>query len=192
VVDVGAADGDMGFFFESLGASVEFVETPAPNSNRMAGISYMRDALKSVAPIHAQDIDFDFDLLRQYDLAIFQGVIYHLRNPYGALLHIAMHAQRMVCNTRVFTHLPDGTYVENSAICYLWDRREGGAVGASDFVAMTPAGLRVMLKRAGWKVLDEVRVGAVGESDPLTKDERMFCYCERVPNWRDLRVHLDF
>jgi hypothetical protein len=191
VIDIGAADGDVGFFLENLGCRVDFLDNPATNYNDTLGIKHLQKKLNSASALHIEDIDFSFSVPHQYDLALFLGILYHLRNPVGCLTSIARIAERMLLSTRIFSHLPDGTNVENVGVAYFWECRECNN-DPTNYWAFSPIGLRRCLNRAGWKILDEFRVGKVGNSDPIREDERMFVYCERVPNWRDLTKHHEF
>lgn len=81
VLDIGAADGDLGYFFESRGCSVDFLDNPPTNFNDCKGLKATGTALGSRSRLFEQDIDRSITLDGQYDLAIALGLLYHLRNP---------------------------------------------------------------------------------------------------------------
>jgi len=57
ILDIGAADGDIGFFMESLGCSVDFLDNPPTNYNSCKGLHKMKYLLNSNANIIIQDIE---------------------------------------------------------------------------------------------------------------------------------------
>jgi tRNA (mo5U34)-methyltransferase len=193
VLDVGAADGDLGYFFESRGCRIEFLDNPSTNANQCRGIRAIGGALGSSAPLIIQDIDRgSFALTDQYDFAIALGLLYHLRNPMGFLMTLAEHAERMVLSTRIANHLPDGTDIIGHSVAYLLRCRESNN-DPTNYWTMSPLGLETMLKRCGWNVIAKKFTGA-DVSNPVDQnaDQRMFVYCERVLNWQDLGKHHDF
>jgi hypothetical protein len=192
VLDVGAADGDLGYFFESRGSRIDFLENPATNYNDCKGIATLRTKLGSSAGLVEQDIDRNITLDGQYDFALALGLLYHLRNPMAFLMALAEHAERMVLSTRVANHLPDGTDVEHSSVAYLLRCRESNN-DPTNYWTFSPTGLETALKRCGWSMKAKLLTGAA-QSNPVDNDadQRMFVYCERVENWRDLGKHHDF
>jgi 2-polyprenyl-3-methyl-5-hydroxy-6-metoxy-1,4-benzoquinol methylase len=192
VLDVGAADGDLGYFFESRGSQIEFLENPPTNYNDCKGIATLRAKLGSGAGLIKQDIDRNITLDRQYDFALALGLLYHLRNPMAFLMTLAEHAERMVLSTRIANHLPDGTNVEQSSVAYLLRCRESNN-DPTNYWTFSPAGLETVLRRCGWNMKAKFFTGAT-RSNPVENDadQRMFVYCDRVENWRDLGKHHDF
>ncbi len=178
VLDIGAADGDTAFVFESLGASVTVLDNGPTNFNGCAGVKALTAELGSSVQLIEQDIDFQPEIPGRYDLAIFLGILYHLRNPTRALDALARVSDRMLLSTVTFSRLPDGTPVEDVSLGYFWDTVERNN-DATNYWALTPAALRRLLKRSGWEIVEEFRVGEV-PADPVFKDERMFCYCRRL------------
>jgi tRNA (mo5U34)-methyltransferase len=193
VLDVGAADGDMGFLFQSLGCSVDFLDNAATNFNQCAGLRRTAALLGKQNSLVDRDIDWGFELQRDYDLVLFLGTLYHLRNPALALIRLAQRCQRALISTKVTSALPGGQAVADSPVAYLLDRREANGDPTNYFV-FSPAGFERLVKRCGWRVMHAQRVGAVGRSNPVDndRDERMFLYCERVENHQDLDKHHDF
>lgn len=192
VLDVGAADGDLGYFFESRGSRVDFLDNASTNYNGCHGIQALASHLGSESRLIQQDIDRQFTLDKQYDFALALGLLYHLRNPMYFLMTLAEHAERMVLSTRVAKFLPNGEPISEYAIGYLLYARESYN-DPTNFWTLSPKGLELMLKRCGWSVKTSRLVGAE-VSNPVDDDadQRMFVYCERVENWRDLQVHHDF
>jgi tRNA (mo5U34)-methyltransferase len=192
IVDIGAADGDTAFFLENLGADVTIIDNVSTNYNDCRGIKRLTQELGSKVELREIDLDFATTIPGKYDLALFLGILYHLRNPMMALTALAETSKRMVMSTVVFSCLPDGTNVESLEMSSLVPTR---AINddPTNYWTSTPANLRTWLKRAGWRILDEFRIGDVGTSTMDGRGlERMFCYCERVANWQHLRLHHDF
>lgn len=192
VLDIGAGDGEVGFFFESRGCRVDMLDNPATNFNDCRGIVTYAEATGSSSRLLVRDIDRAFELDGQYDLAFALGLLYHLRNPMNLLLTLAMHAERLALSTRVCRFLPDGTNVEKQPVGYLLRNREAND-DPTNYWILTPLGLETMLARCGWIVKGSLLQGA-SRSNPVENeaDQRMFVYAERVPNWRDLGKHHDF
>lgn len=193
VLDIGAADGDIGLLFGRLGCEVDILENPATNFNQCRGVKALTRELKSSISVIEQDVDRYFHLDTEYDLAIALGILYHLRNPFQFLMTLALHCERMLLSTRIMSHLPNQQPVSNNAIAYLLGRRESND-DPTNYWILSEAALERLLNRSGWKLLDRHKVGAVGRSNPVDsdKDERMFVYCQRVVNYKDLWNHHDF
>jgi hypothetical protein len=193
VIDVGAADGDLGFLFHSLGSHVDFLDNGPTNFNQCRAIRATQKALGHTGRLIEIDIDLGFELDRDYDLAIFLGALYHLRNPALPLIRLAQHCQRMLISTRITSHLPSGEDVSMSPVGYLLNAAEANN-DPTNWWILSREGLTRLLKRCGWNVISMTTVGAVGRSNPVDNnaDERAFAYCERVPNHADLFVHHHF
>src|SRR2546430_5013483 len=82
MLDVGAADGALSFFLESLGYPVHACDHAGTNINRMQGLRTLAATLGSRIEIHDMDLDGRFELHGQYGLARFLGTLYHLKNPF--------------------------------------------------------------------------------------------------------------
>lgn len=190
VADVGAADGDLGFFCESLGAQITFIDWPQTNFNQGSGLITTRAILKSSARLYFADLDFTPWLPGEYDLIFLLGIMYHVRNP-GLIFNTLAHCgERLVLSTMVFFRGSDGNEVSDQQLAYFLECREI-ANEPTNYWLFTPTALRALLKRSGWIVRDEFFVGDL-DATPTERDCRMWCYCERVTNWRDLRSHHDF
>jgi tRNA (mo5U34)-methyltransferase len=181
VIDIGCQDGELAFFLESLGHDVTAIDHPAYGHNAMKGVRALKAALGSSVELHEVDIDRQFTLPHDsYDLALFLGVLYHLRNPFYALEEIARRASNCLLSTRIARRFPDGTGMPPGvAMAYLLDARELNDDDSNYFI-FSEAGLRVMLKRTHWTINDYVTAGCAKGSDPvrLDRDERAFCLLE--------------
>lgn len=193
ILDIGPADGDMGYFMESLGCEVDFLDNTPTNYNKLQGLSTSQVALKSRAKIIDQDVDWSFTLPRAYELTLALGLLYHLRNPMHFLMTLALNSENMVLSTRVIQQAPNGLTFGNQPIAYLVDTRESGN-DSTNYWMFTEEGLRRVLKRCGWLVLNKRSLGCNVGSDPAdpSRDQRMFVFCRRVQNWADLTKHHDF
>ncbi len=175
VLDLGAGDGALSFFLESLGYAVDAVDCSGANMNRMEGIRALANALCSQVDIRDVDIDAHFQLPRRYGLALVLGILYHLKNPYYALEHVAGRARYCFLSTRVARFTPSGALrTESEPLAYLLDRAETNA-DPTNYWIFTPAGLERIVKRCGWSVMAQSRTGAQ-HSDPVHSeaDERIF------------------
>src|SRR5437016_11601748 len=74
VADIGAADGDLAFFLERQGLSVDVIDNEYTNFNGLEGAKTLKDALKSSVVIRSVDLDSQFSLTEQkYDVIFFLG-----------------------------------------------------------------------------------------------------------------------
>jgi tRNA (mo5U34)-methyltransferase len=189
IVDIGAADGDLAFFFESLGCEAHVADFPPTNFNSCRGVRLLREALQSKVEILETDLDAQFRLpAERYELAFFLGILYHLKNPYMALESLARQARHAFVSTRITRfNIAKGaegrplnrTRVDLSSmpVAYLVAPDETNN-DATNFWMFSEAGLRRILDRCGWDVLDFATFGNTEESDPATSagDERAFCF----------------
>ncbi len=179
IVDIGCQDGELSFLLESLGHSVTALDYPAYSHNGMRGLRTLKSALGSSVEIHEVDLDRQFTFPHdRYDLAVFLGVLYHLRNPFYALEEIARKASACLLSTRVAQRFPDGTkFPVKAAMAYLLKERELNEDDSNYFI-FSEAGLRVMLERTHWDVCEYAAVGETAKSDPVhpNRDARVFCF----------------
>ncbi len=178
VLDMGAGDGDLSFFFESLGVTVDAIDHPAINYNRMQGIHALKDALGSGVDIQTFDLDTQFALRRPvYGLVFLFGVLYHLRNPLYVLEALARQSEYCLMSTRIARMAPDQTTrLDPMPIAYLVAERETNN-DPTNYWIFTEAGLRRLIERAGWEIRDFMTIGDTAASDPVHQehDERAFC-----------------
>jgi tRNA (mo5U34)-methyltransferase len=189
IVDVGAADGDVAFFLESLGHRVHIADFPPTNFNSCRGVRLLKRTLQSEAEILETDLDSQFKLsAERYELAFFLGILYHLKNPYLALESLAKCARYAFISTRVTRfNVAKGAEgkdinrnrieLRDAPVAYLVAADETNN-DATNFWMFSDAGLRRILYRSGWDVLDFKTFGSTKDSDPATNagDERAFCY----------------
>jgi SAM-dependent methyltransferase len=178
VLDLGSQDGELAFFLESLGSRVVAADHPAYNHNGMRGIRTLKAALSSSVEIHEIDVDRPFTLPHDsYDLVVMLGVLYHLRNPFYVLEELARRTTQCLMSTRVARCYPDGSPMPAGAsLAYLLAENELNQDNSNYFI-FNEAGLRVMLERAHWQIVDYASLGETRLSDPvrLDRDERAFC-----------------
>ena len=189
IVDIGAADGDVAFFLESLGYRTHAADFPPTNFNGCRGMRLLKQAFNSNVEILETDLDSQFKLpADRYELAFFLGILYHLKNPYLALEALAKQARNAFISTRITRFNvaagAEGSEVNRSRIelrdapvAYLVADDETNN-DATNFWMFSEAGLRRILHRSGWDILDFMTVGNTKDSDPATGqgDERAFCY----------------
>ncbi|HJZ96201.1 MAG TPA: methyltransferase domain-containing protein [Candidatus Solibacter sp.] len=178
VLDLGAQDGELSFLLESLGYQVIAGDHPAYNHNGMHGIHALKAALASRVEIHEIDLDRPFTLPHDtYDLVVMLGVLYHLRNPFYVLEELARRTSHCLLSTRVARCYPDGSPMPAGvSLAYLLAENELNQDNSNYFI-FNEAGLRTMLDRAHWEVVDYASLGQTHLSDPvrLDRDERAFC-----------------
>lgn len=199
VADIGAADGDLAFFLESRGLDVHVIDNGPTNCNNLDGARAVKEALRSKVAVHDIDLDTQFTLPQaEYGLVFFLGILYHLKNPYYALEMLARRSRHIVLSTRVaqfarplvpppapgvrerLSRLVDPpsdlTRIAGLPVAYLVDERECND-DPTNFWIFTHEGLKRILSRCGWEILDYMAVGNTTKSDPATQggDERAFC-----------------
>lgn len=177
VADVGAADGDLSFFLEQYGVHADIVDFGPTNHNGLRGARALRDALQSRVEIHEMDLDGYFNWPRErYGLVFFLGILYHLKNPYYALESLAKVAEYALISTKIARFSADkNTLIENQPVAYLLDTGEAHN-DPTNYWVFSDAGLKRILSRTGWELLDYTRAGNTRKSDPASPDgdERAF------------------
>ena len=79
LADIETADGDLAFFLEQNGFSVDAIDFEPTNFNQMEGIRILKKALNSTVTIHSVDLDSQFFLpSEKYDTIFLLGILYHL------------------------------------------------------------------------------------------------------------------
>lgn len=182
IADVGAADGDLAFFLESKGLTVDIVDHGPTNHNGLRGANRLKATLGSGVGIHDIDLDAKFEMPRaDYDLVFFMGILYHLKNPYYALEALAQSTRRCVISTRIARYAGDErTNIAHLPVAYLLGDREANN-DASNYWIFSEAGLRRIISRTGWVIADFMTAGDTTASDPSSQehDERAFCLLTR-------------
>jgi len=181
IADIGCGDGDLAFFLESLGCTVDAIDFPDSNHNRMLAIRALKRYLGSNINIAEVDLDTQFRLPRtHYDLALFLGILYHLKNPLYAMETLAKHTRYCILSTRVARRFPDGRLIPpDQPIAYLVGEDELNH-DPGNFWIFSHAGLKRLFERSYWKVLEYASLGDIINSTPVDvdKDERVFCLLE--------------
>jgi tRNA (mo5U34)-methyltransferase len=181
VADIGCGDGDLAFFLESLGCTVDAIDFPHSNHNRMQAIRALKRHLDSGIEIAEVDLDSQFKLpRRRYDLAVFLGILYHLKSPLYVMEQLARHTRYCVLSTRVARYFPDDKPMpQGQPIAYLVGEEELNR-DPSNFWIFSHAGLKRLFERSYWKILEYASVGDTQLSMPVgdKRDERVFCLLE--------------
>jgi tRNA (mo5U34)-methyltransferase len=176
-LDIGGADGDFAVLLDHFGVTTDAVDYSETNLNRLEGLRTLTRALDANVQIADLNLDGRFSLPRdEYGMAIFLGILYHLKNPFYILEELANKAAYCILSTRVaeFTHgtrLPIGA----EPVAYLLNSREIND-DPTNYWIFSPAGLFRLLDRSGWFVRAQVRRGPVETSDPVAPDadDRIF------------------
>lgn len=191
-VDIGCADGELAFFMESLGCRAQVIDYAPTNNNNLRGVKLLKETLSSSVEIHEVDLDSQFSLPeKEYNLAFFLGILYHLKNPFYVLEALSKAARYCLISTRIAMFNRPTTEIEkttaesspndrvdirNIPVAYLLDDLEANN-DATNYWIFSDAGLRRILIRSGWEILDYKTVGNTTDSDPGSAegDERAYC-----------------
>jgi len=155
VMDVGCGDGSLSFFLESLGLKVYAFDHPQTNYNRMQGVKALKSALGSRVRIAPANLDGLGDLpFRECGLALFLGVLYHLKNPFGVLEALAARAHYCLLTTAITQYATDQrTRLGDLPVAFLAGR-DGLRGDETNYWIFTEAALRNLIDRTGWDVCD--------------------------------------
>ncbi len=174
--DIGAADGALAYYLESVGNQVDIYDFGPTNFNGMQASRKLKELFDSKVEINEVDLDAQFSLNGDYDFVFFLGILYHLKNPFYVLETLAKRVRYLAVSTRVVRHFVAGsTDVSSYAAAYLVGPAESNN-DATNYWMFTNAGLKQIFDRAGWDVLSYHTVGDVTASnaqDPA-HDERAF------------------
>ncbi len=191
IADIGCADGDLGFMLAAQGHQVDLLDWPQTNWNGLRGAELLRSRLGLDVGLHHVDLDRQFVLPQQhYDFVFLLGILYHLKNPYFVLETLATHTRYCAISTRIarFVNFPGGNRrwfgsdaeieIRDIPLAYLLDPDECNN-DATNFWIFSAAGLRRMVARCGWEILEEGFVGSE-RSNPSDsdRDERAFMLLE--------------
>jgi hypothetical protein len=181
IADIGAADGELAFFLESRGLRADIIDHAPTNFNGLRGARLLRKAMRSHVDIHDIDIDSRFKFPRDsYDVVVFLGILYHLKNPYYILEALARSTRWCLLSTRVARLAGEPrTSVRQLPVAYLLDPTECNN-DSTNYWIFSETGLRRILARSGWEVRDWLTLGNTAASDPATPegDERAFLLAE--------------
>jgi hypothetical protein len=167
VLDIGCADGALAFFLESLGYRVHAMDWPPSNYNGMRGVSALKTALHSTVEVLQVDLDSQFQLaVPRCGLALFLGVLYHLKNPFFVLEKLAQHCRYCVFSTTVTRFAPGRqTDLQDLPVAYLLDDGELNS-DATNYWVFTEAGLGRLLAKTNWQILEYGTWGDTRNSVP--------------------------
>jgi len=177
IADIGAGDGDLGFFLEKMGLSVDIIDNEPTNFNRLEGARILKEALNSAATIRAIDLDSQFSLARErYDAIFFLGTLYHLKNPFFILESLARMTRYCFVSTRIARQTAGGQPLSQYPIAYLLGAQECNN-DDTNFWIFSDEGLKRLIDRTGWNILSYLTIGATTNSTPADpdRDERAFC-----------------
>ena len=177
VADIGAGDGDLSFFFETMGVECDIIDYHGANWNGLRGARELKKALKSKLDIYDINLNTYFSFPRnEYGLVFFLGILYHLQNPYYVLQELSRCSQYLILSTRIakFT-AQDGLLIDGVPLAYLLDEQECNN-DSTNYWIFTEKCLQRLLMRTGWATLDFLRVGDTAMSNPYAADhdERAF------------------
>lgn len=178
MLDIGAADGDIAFFLERQGFRIDIIDNSPTNWNGLRGAYRLRKLLNSNVGIHEVDLDAQFALPdKQYGLAIFLGILYHLKNPFYVLEQLSYSAKELLLSTRIARYFKQCQQfsLDDIPTAYLLASDECNN-DATNYWIFTRTGLERILQRAGWEIEAYVSVGDTKSSNPsdAEHDERAF------------------
>ena len=183
VADIGAADGDLAFFLEKQGLSVDVIDNDYTNFNGLEGARTIKAALNSSVTIQSVDLDSQFSLAGQkYDVVFFLGTLYHLKNPYFLLESLARITRYCFLSTRIAKQTADGSSLAPHPVAYLVGPQECNN-DDTNFWIFSEQGLKRLVDRTGWNLLSYITIGDTERSTPADpdRDERAFCLLEKRP-----------
>ncbi|MEJ7745149.1 MAG: methyltransferase domain-containing protein [Luteimonas sp.] len=182
-LDIGCADGDLALFLETLGCEVQVVDYAPTNYNSLRGFKLLKEFFSSSVELNELDLDAQFALPeKSYGLVFLLGILYHLKNPFFVLESLAKVTEYCLISTRIakfdseISQLKERVDFSHIPAAYLLDDLEANG-DSSNYWIFTDAGLRRILKRTGWEILDYKLIGNTLNSDPASVggDERAFC-----------------
>jgi hypothetical protein len=177
IADIGAGDGDLAFFLENMGFSVEIIDNQYTNFNGLEGARVLKEVMNSSVEIRSIDLDSQFTLPHQkYDAVFFLGTLYHLKSPFFVLERLARMASYCFVSTRVASHTTDGLPLSSHPLAYLLNPEECNNDN-TNFWIFSDQGLKRLIARTGWTLLCYSTVGNTTNSTPSDpdRDERAFC-----------------
>lgn len=181
VADIGAADGDLAFFLETLGVNSHIVDYAPTNWNGLRGAYALKNLLKSNVDIYEVDLDSQFSLpFTEYFLIFFLGILYHLKNPFYALETLSRFTRYLILSTRIANlSRKNGIDYTHEPMAYLLAPDELNN-DASNYWIFSEAGLRRLFDRTGWAIRDSIIYGFKDFATPqdLDRDQRIFVLLE--------------
>jgi len=183
LADIGAADGDLAFFLERQGLSVDVIDNDYTNFNGLKGARTLKEALNSSVAIRSVDLDSQFSFTEQkYDVIFFLGILYHLKNPFFVLESLARLTRYCFVSTRIAKQTDDGQPLSKYPVAYLLGPQECNN-DDTNFWIFSEQGLKRLVERTGWNLLSYRTIGDTVGSTPADpqRDERAFCLLEKRP-----------
>jgi tRNA (mo5U34)-methyltransferase len=180
ILDIGCADGAVGFLLESLGYKVDFCDFAPTNFNHLTGLKTLQTELGSQSELIEIDLDSQWNIQKSYGLVIFLGLLYHLKNPFYVLEKLSYQTKFCLLSTRVFQQTKDAKHnLENTPVAYLLGPSEANN-DSTNYWIFSRLGLVRLLERTGWMIHCERSLGCTQDSNPSDsdKDERIFCLLE--------------
>ena len=182
--DIGAADGDLSFFMEMEGWEMSIVDNPPTNWNGLRGAKLFKERTGSAVKIVEIDLDSQFTLDNHYEVVFALGILYHLKNPFYFLESLSHIARFAFLSTRVTrwsgpidnSVAADRVLLESLPIAYLLGPAECNN-DSTNYWIFSEAGLRRLIARTGWQIVNYLKLGEVENADPFTatNDARSFC-----------------
>ncbi len=175
-LDIGAADGELAFFLETLGYGVDIIDYPPTNYNHLRGARLLKDRLNSRMEIYERDLDSQFPTLTEkYGLVFFLGILYHLKNPFYVLEQLSRISGYLIVSTRIARFTPDGTQISAYPLAYLLAPDESNN-DSTNYWIFSQKGLERIVERTGWTMQKLITLGDVVHSNPSAqdRDERAF------------------
>jgi tRNA (mo5U34)-methyltransferase len=177
VADIGAADGDLAFFLEELGFSVDAVDNDYTNFNKLEGVRILKNALNSPVTIRSIDLDSRSEpFSERYDAVFLLGVLYHLKNPFFILERLAHVTRYCFLSSRIARQAADGLPLSKHPLAYLLGPEECNN-DSTNFWIFSDEGLKRLIHRTGWSILAFTTIGDTNNSTPAdpNHDERAIC-----------------
>lgn len=181
IADIGAADGDLGYFFNALGWDLDIIDWPQTNWNGLRGARYMKELLGADVNIFEVDLDSQFNLPRtRYGVIFLFGILYHLKNPFYVLEKLAHASKYCFVSTRIARQTVDGAVsLDKAPLAYLLSPDECNNDATNYWIFSMP-GLERLANRCGWRIVEKMTVGDTVGSNPSnpSNDERAFLLLE--------------
>jgi tRNA (mo5U34)-methyltransferase len=179
VADIGAADGDLAFFLAERGMTVDIVDWSPTNWNHLEGARLLHSRFEELTSVTEVDLDAQFAMPRDhYGLILALGLLYHLRNPFYFLQHLAEVGDHVFLSTRIAATAPDGAPLSDYPLAYLVGPEEMNG-DPTNFWVFTEAGLKRLFERTGWTIVSFMSVGRTEGDSEVTRsdrDERAFVH----------------
>ena len=175
-LDIGAADGDLAFFLESLGYRPDIIDFPPTNFNHLRGAKLLKEKLNSGINIYERDLDSQFPTLdEKYGLIFLLGILYHLKNPYYVLETLSHITNNLIVSTRIAKYTKDGSRISDIPVAYLLSPNESNN-DPTNYWIFSMKGLERIFERTGWHITEIYSLGDIKRSNPSNQDhdERAF------------------